>query len=445
MSAAIIWCLINSIFLPNFGGMKWGKSIICYQSIYPHQRNMKSNAKIFLKYISICLFLTSLLFITTSGSVHAQGTLCDPNGNLMVNSSFELPVIPNNSWSPRLETTVPGWDTDDPTNRIEIWNSPFLGVQSFQGDQHAELNYINNTALYQDIPTVPGTTVTWQLGHRGRAGVDTMSLRFGPPNATVEIDQFSTGRAWRLYNGNYTIPPGQTVTRFEFRAISSANGNPGIGNLLDAMAFGVLCDHGDAPAIYPNAAHVIDGVYFLGTDIDYETGSLPNATATGDDNDTSDDEDGVILPAIILADNPLNVSVQASRNGFLDAWIDYNADGDWDDPGEQVFNTQALVAGVNILPFTPPIGLTDGLSFARFRFSAAGGLTPSSDANEGEVEDYQVTLEHSRPTLSKSFNPTVVAIGESSTLTILINNNIVGAANLTNLGLIDTLPANGRI
>jgi len=180
----------------------------------------------------------------------------------------------------------------------------------------------------------------------------------------------------------------------------------------------------------------------LGTNIDHEDTALPNGTATGDDNDGIDDEDGVILPAIILADNPLNVSVQASRNGFLDAWIDYNADGDWDDPGEQVFNTQSLVTGANMLPFTPPIGLTDGLSFARFRFSAAGGLNPGSDANEGEVEDYQVTLAHPRPTLSKSFNPAIVAIGESSTLTVLINNNMVGATNLTNLGLTDVLPAN---
>jgi len=216
-----------------------------------------------IAYIVFPVLLLSLLIDITSSSLHAQGVLCP--GNIMVNSSFEAPIIPNNNWGHPDETLVPGWETDDPTGDIEIWNSPFLGVQSVLGDQHAELNYINNTALYQDLPTTPGIIVTWQLGHRGRSGIDTMSLRFGPPGATVEIAQFSTGLAWRIYNGTYTIPAGQTITRFEFRAINTASGNPSVGNLLDSMAFGILCDHGDAPVSYPDAAHRINSTYFFNT------------------------------------------------------------------------------------------------------------------------------------------------------------------------------------
>ena len=44
--------------------------------------------------------------------------------------------------------------------------------------------------------------------------------------------------------------------------------------------------------------------------------------------------------------------MRASEAGKLDAWIDFNQDGDWDEDGEQIVVSQSVVAGVNLLGFT---------------------------------------------------------------------------------------------
>ena len=64
---------------------------------------------------------------------------------------------------------------------------------------------------------------------------------------------------------------------------------------------------------------------------------------------TGDDEDGVTgvggaasmaLNAFVLTE----IEVSASSDGLLDAWVDFNRDGDWDDLGEQIFTSQQFSA-----------------------------------------------------------------------------------------------------
>ena len=63
-----------------------------------------------------------------------------------------------------------------------------------------------------------------------------------------------------------------------------------------------------------------------------------------------DDEDGVTLPATLVAGTSASVTIRVAAtspfySNLLDAWIDFNRDGDWSDPGEQVFTSRALAAG----------------------------------------------------------------------------------------------------
>ncbi|MFH1941546.1 MAG: GEVED domain-containing protein, partial [bacterium] len=159
-------------------------------------------------------------------------------------------------------------------------------------------------------------------------------------------------------------------------------------------------DYGDAPdPNYPtllanNGARHTTGALFLGSLVDADANGQPNATATGDDTDGTDDEDGVVFSTEIRQGAQTTVQVTASQAGKLDAWIDFNGDGDWDDASEKVFNNQAVAAGANNLNFMTPI--TDKTaavtSFVRFRLSSAGGLAYTGPAADGEVEDYPVTI-----------------------------------------------------
>jgi len=71
---------------------------------------------------------------------------------------------------------------------------------------------------------------------------------------------------------------------------------------------------------------IVPGVY-LGRSVDAELDGQPNATATGDDLGGTNDEDGVTFVSPLQIGQTATVSVVASVNGFLDAWIDFNGNG----------------------------------------------------------------------------------------------------------------------
>ena len=85
--------------------------------------------------------------------------------------------------------------------------------------------------------------------------------------------------------------------------------------------------------------------------------------------------------------------------GVLDAWIDFNRDGDWLDAGERVLtnvilNKSALDQNgtITFRNLTAPSWAVPGVTYARFRLSTSGGLSPTGEASAGEVEDYRVEI-----------------------------------------------------
>ncbi len=170
-------------------------------------------------------------------------------------------------------------------------------------------------------------------------------------------------------------------------------------------------DFGDAPNTplgppwaYPTlvadngARHGVNGPSALrmGVQIDTEANGQPTLAADGDDQvsvPNVDDEDGVTLPATLVACGTANVSVNASAVSKLDAFVDFNRNGSFADAGEKIFNNQALVAGANALSFSVPCNATPTtLTFARFRISTAGNLASTGVAADGEIEDYTVGI-----------------------------------------------------
>ncbi|NCC53604.1 MAG: hypothetical protein EOM20_20675, partial [Spartobacteria bacterium] len=159
-------------------------------------------------------------------------------------------------------------------------------------------------------------------------------------------------------------------------------------------------DFGDAPDTpYPTllvnngARHRIVSHVFMGLLIDAEADGQPNASATLDDTTNLKDEDGVSFTTLLVPGQGANVDVVASVAGSLSAWIDFNADGSWGAPGENIFAAQALTAGVNHLTFTVPPGLLPTNTFARFRFTTNQvSLNYTGLVDNGEVEDYEVII-----------------------------------------------------
>ena len=171
-------------------------------------------------------------------------------------------------------------------------------------------------------------------------------------------------------------------------------------------------DYGDAPdPTYPTLAasngafHKTQFGVYLGATIDGDANGQPTVTANGDDTDAEgDDDDGVLLPGVLVINNTASVTVTASVSGLLNAWVDFNLNGSWESPAEQIFTNTALVAGSNTLTFSVPAGATPGNTFARFRFGS-GNLSPTGLDNTGEVEDYPIQIVNTQFSID---DPTVV-------------------------------------
>lgn len=179
---------------------------------------------------------------------------------------------------------------------------------------------------------------------------------------------------------------------------NSLKPNRADGTTQFTIFIGSGLDYGDAPIPYPTedasngARHQIVGDFFLGASVDIDFDGQPSAGATGDDTHGIDDEDGVVVTQTFTGGYGGTVAVTASATGFLDAWVDFNRDGDWNDAGEQIFASKALVAGRNDLAVNVPGTASPGQTIGRFRFSSKGALQPTGLAEDGEVEDHQIEL-----------------------------------------------------
>ncbi|MCC9644859.1 pre-peptidase C-terminal domain-containing protein [Rhodopirellula sp. JC740] len=176
---------------------------------------------------------------------------------------------------------------------------------------------------------------------------------------------------------------------------------------------------------------LVDGVYTVTFSGDDEDGvNFSSATNPG----------GIINPGVITP-----IEVTASPGSVLQAWIDFNADGDWDDAGEYVLqdvqfesdpDTPGQITRQFVIQFpdtapAPTSGVTQ--TYARFRVSTEGGLSPSGLALSGEVEDYLVTLLPGLPptvsdaaanrNYSVAEGATLQAIDATGTLTPTIGND----------------------
>ena len=166
-----------------------------------------------------------------------------------------------------------------------------------------------------------------------------------------------------------------------------------------------VLDFGDAPdPTYPTllgrdgARHRIPSVYWLGPQApDADPDGQPDAGATGDDLSNLADEDGVVVLTSLVRGGTGALQVTASGMGFLNAWIDFNADGDWATAGDQVATDLPLAPGPNPVPVSVPATAWVGPTFGRFRFGSQLGLLPTGLAIDGEVEDHALVIYQAGP------------------------------------------------
>ncbi len=203
---------------------------------------------------------------------------------------------------------------------------------------------------------------------------------------------------------------GNGAVNFADYAIVGANFAP---VALPSLQF----DFGDAPesnslTTFPTtlardgARHLVGSGVYMGSSVDAEPNGSPSVNADCD----GADEDGVIWHNwIVGAIASLEVRAVTPSVAYINAWIDFNGDGDWDDVDESILIDRPVTSGVNNFNISIPTSASSGLRYARVRITAAPGHGYKGLAATGEVEDYRVTvaagqaLQLSSPYLASQF------------------------------------------
>ena len=194
----------------------------------------------------------------------------------------------------------------------------------------------------------------------------------GTITIAYKVTQNSSTPGLNGFNVNITPAPYQT---------SSNNQND---DAISAYTYTEIRDFGDAPASYGSADHILDFATYLGSVWDGEPANQPSVNADGDDNNGLDDEDGVTFPGVIRQGDIINVPVSVMGMGYLNAWIDWNGDGDFADAGERIANNVQRFSGTADLNISVPTdAIISAPVFARFRLSTVT-LSSSTGSINGE-------------------------------------------------------------
>ena len=238
----------------------------------------------------------------------------------LVNGDFEMNAVATNSFQLISQASVPGWQTTDSKNEIEIWGDGFLGRNSFSGSNFAEINANSPASLYQEIATNPNNYVIWSLAHQGRnSNTETIQVRVGSSlsSSTILTQQTAINGVWSFYSGVYLVPSAQVSSTFFFNAV----GGGASGNLIDNVSF-------DPPANQCALDTDGDGIqnsYDTDSDGDGVLDSIEGGTTDTDGDgilnfmDDDDDNDGILT----IDETNADLDSDGTPN-----YLDLDSDGD---------------------------------------------------------------------------------------------------------------------
>lgn len=235
--------------------------------------------------------------IEKNGQTVESDSITIPYYDALQNGSFETPVC-TTSYQPFINSGQQGivWKTTASDKKIELISASttkkdnerthqslseeWHGMSAAAaGTQFAELNANEESSLYQDVLTAPGSTMHWRIAHAARlrngsaaySGTDSMYVVIMDAekaetlsqdqqkllyvaqmlaNGNTVIDgkdytgagsfycEESSGK-WTTHTGTYKVPEGQYLTRYFFVSASSASGDKtkSIGNHIDNVWF----------------------------------------------------------------------------------------------------------------------------------------------------------------------------------------------------------------
>lgn len=175
-----------------------------------------------------------------------------------------------------------------------------------------------------------------------------------------------------------------TCPIFDYGDLPDADANTGTGNYQTLEANG-------------GPSHEIVTGLSIGSTVDDELDGQETMDASGD----AGDEDGFDLSTVDVVPGgtfmiPIDVTNTTGMTAYLDIWIDWNGNGNFNDPGEMIANLADDGAGgfgQTYITVMVPATATDTQDVGfRARLSHTDDVSPLGPADSGEVEDYFISI-----------------------------------------------------
>jgi len=200
----------------------------------------------------------------------------------------------------------------------------------------------------------------------------------------------------------------------DFAASMLSEGAAPDGEVEDYYVQVMAFDHGDLPdsgvgtstnnyetqSTSNGPVHKIISGLKIGAIVDPETDGAQSTLANGDDNNTTDDEDAVLLPVFYTGANlviPVSAMNMTGSTAKLTMFIDYNGDGDFVDVSEM--SSAMVPTGTNgtinlntSVPLTAITGTNLGLRL-RISTDQTTVMQANGYALDGEIEDYIIQIQ----------------------------------------------------
>ncbi|HEY1082033.1 MAG TPA: GEVED domain-containing protein, partial [Prosthecobacter sp.] len=293
------------------------------------------------------------------------------------------------------------------------------GTQTTQGQpvRSPLISLVAGTEATTDGDGDSNTDLTVDFGFRACP-----VLAFGganAPAATVGVPYshtFTTGNGSGLYT--WSLASGTLPAGLSMSTAGVVSGTPTISNgagvsvtvrvtdslgcqATSAVTLVVLpnMDFGDY-APFPSASSIASVNLRIGATVDTEASATTNATAVGDDQTGTDDEDGVTLPVTVEQGTANSLSVTVTNNSgaaaYLNVWMDFNRNGGLGDAGELIATNVLIANGtanaVRTVNFNVPATASVGASAVRVRLTSVTTPGPDGADGTGEVEDHAISI-----------------------------------------------------
>lgn len=156
--------------------------------------------------------------------------------------------------------------------------------------------------------------------------------------------------------------------------------------------------------------HSIRPGFRLGSLIDSEDDAFHSLNADGDNLNGVNDEDGLSFPAQIVAGTPSTATITVTNTLGVTArgnmWIDWNGNGNFEESGERVV-TNSTITTPRSYTINVPIGAVLNRPIGvRVRLTSTSISSSLGATNDGEVEDYVVTVLCPTITIANTALPT---------------------------------------